>query len=158
MVGYTHPTRQTPPHKHTPPEAHPQKHNLWEVHPLGSTPTPPRKHTPWEAHPPKHIPWKANHPQEVHPLGSTPPGKHTPPEAKPPHPTVTAADGTHPTGMLRSSTFWLLDFLLSIRKANIANVVNFVHYKKLDLGNVLEAARTADLCRFFLPQFILSTK
>ena len=65
-------------------------------------------HTPLDRHP---------CPLEAHPLGSAPPRKHTPlgststprstpsQEAQPLFPTITAADGTHPTRMLSCSSF-----------------------------------------------------
>ena len=61
-------------------------------HPLGRQPPPPEVHTP------KHTPspLKAHPlPLEAHPSGSSPPPSLSP--------TATAADGTHPTGMLSCS-------------------------------------------------------
>ena len=78
MLGYTRPQgRYTPCGKHTP-------------HPLAGTP-PGRYNTSREA------------PRQRYPLGRYTPGRYTPSEAPPgstPPPTVTAADGTHPPGML----------------------------------------------------------
>ena len=76
--------------------------------------TPPGRYTPWQ------VPQGRYTPQQVHPLdrytspAGTPPGRYTPQEGTlpsrytpgrhTPHPTtVTAADGTHPTGMLSYS-------------------------------------------------------
>ena len=66
---------------HTPLEAH----------------TPPRSTSPGST-PPKRIPPR-KHPPKAQPPGSTPPPGSTHPSPEAP-PTVTAADGTHPTGML----------------------------------------------------------
>ena len=86
----------------------PLKHPLGSTHPR-STPTPlgsthtPVKHTPPRSTPPEaHTSRKHTHPRST-PLGSTP-SLEALPRSTPP--TVTAADGMHPTGMLSCSFYF----------------------------------------------------
>ena len=79
----TPPGRYTPLGRYTPG----QVYTLQQVHPPGKV------YTPWQAHP---LPWAGT------PLGRyTPMGRYTPPPT-----TVTAANGTHLTGMLSSCFFF----------------------------------------------------
>ena len=75
-----HPPEQTPPWEQT--------HSPGSRHPPGSRP-------PWSRHPPG-----SRHPPSRHPPEQTPPRNRHPPSRHPaPRDTVTAAEGTHPTGM-----------------------------------------------------------
>ena len=103
MLGYPPPLAGTPP---------------GQVHPQANTPPrqvhPPGRYTPQASTPPGqvHPPWQVTPPGHVHPHGQAhSPGRYTP-LTPPPPPTVTAADHTHPTGML-SCLFLFLVFLLS---------------------------------------------
>ena len=70
----------------------------WAGTPLAGTPTPPR-----QVHPPGRYTPRAGTPWQVHP-----PGRYTPVGSYTPTTTVTAADGTHPTGMLTCILFYFL--------------------------------------------------
>ena len=73
--------RQIQPWVDTPwPDTPLARHSLGQTHPLARSPG---------RHPPGQTP-----PVQTHPPGRHPLGRH------PPHPAATAADGTHPTGML----------------------------------------------------------
>ena len=98
MLGYHTPPEQTPPEQMPPGSRHTHlpgsRQPPWE-----QTPPPPGEQTPLGAETPlsRHPPGADAPPQSRHsPRADTPPREQAPP---PPRDTVTAADGTHPTGM-----------------------------------------------------------
>ena len=108
MLGYTPLGRYTPLSRHTPQAGThlgkytpaPSRYTPWagtpprQVHPAGQAHTP-GWCTPWAGTPlGRYTPWAGTHPW----AGTSPGQAHAPGQVHPP--TVTAADGTNPTGML----------------------------------------------------------